>query len=1295
MEALAFQQEYSFIASSVYDYSVYGGGSKKINLNGHSFTVQYNGAKLFVDGLPGGPIKLEPGKDVILAFKGSTVAVLFSNSLKETAQKLQSLESNGWEVYRMYTDGIYRSERGSYAGFHIERITADFSKWTEKSIIRATYQETLTFRLEDGKDLSIITVYNNGKPYYFMNGEITNGKVEPYFDIGAKIKTRDGRIIPLHQALREISLNPNLIQDYAYKRQVFHPGSNDHMKTQKFWDPNRTNVIFHKPSQNSSTDVRANLHEPVRQDSKDVPASLIPNQLEEQSNSQNLKDVPTKHEPVRQDSKDVPANLHEPVRHNPVKQDSKDVPASLIPNQLEEQSNSQNLKDVPTKHEPVRQDSKDVPANLHEPVRHNPVKQDSKDVPASLIPNQLEEQSNSQNLKDVPTKHEPVRQDSKDVPANLHEPVRHNPVKQDSKDVPASLIPNQLEEQSNSQNLKDVPTKHEPVKQDSKDVPASLIPNPLQDVPANLHEPVRHNPVKQDSKDVPASLIPNQLEEQSNSQNLKDVPTKHEPVKQDSKDVPASLIPNPLQDVPANLHEPVRHNPVKQDSKDVPASLIPNQLEEQSNSQNLKDVPTKHEPVKQDSKDVPANLHEPVRHNPVKQDSKDVPASLIPNQLEEQSNSQNLKDVPTKHEPVKQDSKDVPASLIPNPLQDVPANLHEPVRHNPVKQDSKDVPANNITGGILNQTQQSETSPNQESKVNEQDSNTKELVNANKTTQSSQSKSSSSDIRRFLPSDELDQINDSYKKSDNQTTQSSQSKSSSSDIRRFLPSDELDQINDSYKKSDNQTTQSSQSKSSSSDIRRFLPSDELDQINDSYKKSDNQTTQSSQSKSSSSDIRRFLPSDELDQINDSYKKSDNQTTQSSQSKSSSSDIRRFLPSDELDQINDSYKKSDNQTTQSSQSTSTQSESLTERMSVKKEEKLEQSVKAEQQKQPETLKRNNFSFGVQSNLLNGNMSNNLTNSNGSSFGVRNSLLNQNLTGSMDQTQQSETSSDVDQSNQNFSNSSASSTLNQGITANGLSVERSAVLEQTFTLNLGELNGVNVALTVERYSDGSYMIQYGDSSVKIDGNREVIVYVQDGKLKLQEANPQLKSELSRKGITFYTIKKATEQEPVQDWASKSVYTLTTENGQQIKVVHYITQSGESRYFIEKQGKLIEYNPTTDQERIMVIDSTGKLVELSKAVPERFISVKRINDDLYVEFDSNTKRNYDALSELKLNDYEKSLLGSILPHLSPDEIRSAITELETQGQELSFYHLYKILYQKAIESNAKERSYRSPAI
>jgi hypothetical protein len=278
-------------------------------------------------------------------------------------------------------------------------------------------------------------------------------------------------------------------------------------------------------------------------------------------------------------------------------------------------------------------------------------------------------------------------------------------------------------------------------------------------------------------------------------------------------------------------------------------------------------------------------------------------------------------------------------------------------------------------------------------------------------------------------------------------------------------------------------------------------------------------------------------------------------------------------------------------------------------------------------------------------------------------------------------------------QNSSNSPASSTLNQGITANGLSVERSAVLEQTFTLNLGELSGVKVALTVQRYSDGSYIIQYGDSSEKIDGNREVIVYVQDGKLKLEQANPQLKSDLSRKGITFYTIKKATEQEPVQDWASKSVYTLTAENGKQIKVVHYITQSGESRYFIEEQGKLIEYNPTTDQERIMVIDSTGKLVELSKAVPERFVLAKRIKDDLYVEFDSNTKRNYDALSELKLNDYEKSLLGSILTHLSPDEIRLAITELETQGQELSFYNLYKILYQKAIES--KERSYPLLAI
>jgi len=215
------------------------------------------------------------------------------------------------------------------------------------------------------------------------------------------------------------------------------------------------------------------------------------------------------------------------------------------------------------------------------------------------------------------------------------------------------------------------------------------------------------------------------------------------------------------------------------------------------------------------------------------------------------------------------------------------------------------------------------------------------------------------------------------------------------------------------------------------------------------------------------------------------------------------------------------------------------------------------------------------------------------------------------------------------------------------------------------------------------------------VKIDDISEAIVYVQDGKLKIEQANSQLKSDLSRKGITFYTIKKATQQEPVQDWASKSVYTLTAENGNQIKVVHYITQSGESRYFIDQQGELIEYNPTTDQERIMVIDSTGKLVELSKAVPERFVLAKRIKDDLYVEFDCNTKRNYDALSKLELNDYEKSLLGSILHHLSPDEIGSAITELRTQGQEPSFYNLYKILYQKAIESNAKERSYRSPAI
>jgi hypothetical protein len=826
MEALAFQQEYAFIASSVYNYSVYGGGSKKINLNGHSFTVQYDGAKLFLDGLPGGRITLEPGKDVILAFKGNQVAVLFSNSLKETAQKLQSLESNGWDVYRMYTDGIYRSERGSYAGFHVERITTDFSKWTEKSIIRATYQETLTFRLEDGRDLSIITVYNNGRPYYFMKGEITNGKVEPYFDIGARIKTRDGRIITLHQALTEISSNPNLIQSYAYKRQVFHPGANDHMKTQNFWDPNRTNVIFHKPSQNSSTDIPAN----------NITGSMF-NQTQESETS---------------------------------------------PNQRSGVSGQGN-------------DTREDNAN------------------------------------------------KTTQPSNTS--------------IPASS--GQKEE----------------------------------DYQAYRSE------------------------------------------------------------------ERIQYGK-----------------------------------------------------------------------------------------------------------------------------------------STLNQTQESETRPNQESKVNEQDSNTKELGNPNKTTQPSQSKSSSSDFGRFLPDGGLDE---SDKKFDDSSTM----------------------------------TQPSLAEQPSAKIPAQTSGENPGGV----------------------------------QENTPIPASPNQGSGVS------------------GQGNNTREDNANKTTQPSQSISTQSESLTEQTNV-----LEQSVKAEQ---PETLKRNNFSFGVQSNLLNGNMSNNLRDSNGSSFGVRNSLLNQNLTDStFNQTQESETSS-VDQSNQNSSNSPAISTLNQGITANGLSVERSAVLEQTFTLNLGELDGVNVALTVQRYGDGSYIIQYGDSSEKIDGNREVIVYVQDGKLKLEEANPQLKSELSRRGITFYTIKKATEQEPVQDWASKSVYTLTAENGQQIKVVHYITQSGESRYFIEEQGKLIEYSPTTDQERIMVIDSTGKSVELSKAVPEKFILAKRIKDDLYVEFDCNTKRNYDALSELKLNDYEKSLLGSILPHLSPDEIHLAITELRTKDQELSFYNLYKILYQKAIES--KERSYRLPVI
>jgi len=828
MEALAFQQEYSFIASSVYDYNIYKGGSEEIKLNGHSFTVQYDGARLFLDGLPGGRVTLQPGKDVILAFKGSTVAVLFSNSLKETAQKLQSLESNGWDVYRMYTDGTYHSAQGSYAGFHVERITTDFSKWTEKSIIRATYQETLTFRLEDGRDLSIITVYNNGKPYYFMKGEITKGEIEPYFDIGARIKTRDGRIIPLHQALTEISSNPNLIQTYAYKKQVFHPGAKDHMQTQKFWDPDRTNVIFNTPSQNSSTDVRP--------------------------------------------------NLHEPVRHNQVKQDWKDVTANLKP-----------LESVST------------------------------------------------DLKEVPVKHDPIRQDSKDVSAD----------------------------------------------------------------------------------------------------------------------------------------------------------------------------------------------------------------------------------------------------------------------------DLKDTPANNITGSTLDQTQESEASPNQESKVNVQ--NTKELSNANEITQPSQSKSSSSNVRRLSPTDELDEIKDSNEKSDNFNT----------------------------------ITQPSLAEQPSAKIPAQTSGENPEGV-----------------------MENTLIPASPDQKEETYQ---------------------------------TYRQAEKMEYDSNSSLSIRSESLTEQISVKEEGKLEQSERAEQEKeQSETLKSYNFSFGVQSNLLNGNISNNLTNSNSSSFGVQNSLLNQNLIGStLDQTQQSETSSDVDQSNRNSSNSLASSTSNQsGINVNGLSVERSAV-EQTFTLNLGELSGVKVALTVQRYSNGSYIIQYGDSSVRIDDNHEAIVYVQNGELKLAEANPNLISELSKKGITFYTIKKATQQEPVQDWASKSVYTLTTENGGQIKVVHYITQNGESRYFIDDQGKLIEYNPITDQDRIMVIDSTGKLVELSKAVPEKFILAKRIKDNLYIEFDSNTKRNYDALSELRLNDYEKSLLGSILPHLSPDEIRSAITELGTQGQEPSFYHLYKILYQKAIESNAKERTYRLSVI
>jgi len=586
--------------------------------------------------LPGGRITLEPGKDVILAFRGSTVAVLFSNSLRETAQKLQSLESNGWDVYRMYTDGIYRSERGSYAGFHIERITADFSKWTEESIIRSTYQETLTFRLEDGKDLSIITVYNNGRPYYFMKGEITKGKIEPYFDIGARIKTRDGRIIPLHQALREISLNPNLIQDYAYKRQVFHPGANDHMKTQNFWDPNRTNVIFHTPSQNSSTDI--------------------------------------------------PTKLNEPVRHNPVKQDSKDT--------------------------------------LVQQVENNLAIQDSKDVPASSIPNPLEELSNSQNLKDVPTKHEPVRQDSKDVPAN------------------------------------------------------------------------------------------------------------------------------------------------------------------------------------------------------------------------------------------------------------------------------------NITSSTLNQTQQSETSPNQESKVNEQDTSTKELGNANETTQPSQSKSSSSNVRRFLPDGGLDQ-ND--KKFDDSSTMTQPSLAEQPSAK--IPA-QTSEENPGGAQENTPIQASTDQKEKAYQAYRLEERIQYDKPISTQSESLAEQTNVKERNSKDNSIPSSL----------------NQNT----------DLR-------LDTIQESQK-------------------------------LEQSVTGEQ---PETLKRNNFSFGVQSNLLNGNMSNNLRDSDGSSFGVRNSLLNQNLTGSMDQTQQLEASSDVNQPNQNSSNNPASSTLNQGITANGLSVEKSAV-EQTFTLNLGELSGVKVALTVERYSDGSYLI-----------------------------------------------------------------------------------------------------------------------------------------------------------------------------------------------------------------------------
>ena len=149
METLAFEREYSFLASSVYSVDIYQGKSAEIQINNLRFTATNRNNQLYLQGLPGyNEIKLNPGQDVILAFKGNTVAVLFSNNLAETAQKIRALANYGWDVYRVFTDG--GSNR--YSSLNIEKVTTDFSKWREGSVLRSTYQETLRFRLEDGND---------------------------------------------------------------------------------------------------------------------------------------------------------------------------------------------------------------------------------------------------------------------------------------------------------------------------------------------------------------------------------------------------------------------------------------------------------------------------------------------------------------------------------------------------------------------------------------------------------------------------------------------------------------------------------------------------------------------------------------------------------------------------------------------------------------------------------------------------------------------------------------------------------------------------------------------------------------------------------------------------------------------------------------------------------------------------------------------------------------------------------------------------------------------------------------